>query len=118
MKIFIISTVCLCLVMVSFLVYWMTCSRETYKNKPEQLLSLFLQQANIQNKNWKILKEDKYNNKFSLWEVGLDDIRLFLTVEKYKHREEIRLIKIENLKNKEWKARLYRNSFLIVPDKQ
>lgn len=110
MKIIIICVLCVCILMLIFSIYW-SYSRETYKNNTEQLLISFFKQIGIDKKNWKLQKQEEFNNGMSFCHVELDNGRLFFTIETYPHRQELRLLKMDNLNNEEWKRKLEKHSF-------
>ena len=99
---------------------WSVVMKEHYegtehKNK-HKIVKQYFDELGIEGLQWRILKEEEYNDRLSLVDVKVEGAFagiLHFTIEKYKTRDEFRLVSIENVKEHKWKHKLNNKSFCL-----
>jgi len=110
-----------CLLTICFLilVIYYNMAREDYNQSMtfDEMIDSYFKGFNLDDVKWKIIREEEYNDRVSFLDIGVDDVfnaKLCFTLEKYNHRDELRLVLIENINNDEWKNKLQKKNFLLI----
>lgn len=94
-------------------------TKETYDKSMtfDKMIDSYFKEFNMEDVKWKIIKEEEYNDRMSFLDIEVDDMfkgKLCFTIEKSQHRNELRLVLIENINDNEWKNKLQKSSFLLI----
>jgi len=113
------------LVIICFLVLtiYYNLVREDYSQSMtfDDMIDSYFKGFNLEDVQWKIIREEEYNDRMSFLDIGVDDVfrgKLCFTIEKYKNRDELRLVLVEDMDdNNEWKNKLHEKNFLLIDKK-
>lgn len=95
--------------------WWIHVKEEHYDNSSE-IVKQYFDALGVEGLRWQVVKQEEYNDRLSLVDVkveGAFSAVLHFTLEKYRNRDEFRLVWIENMKEHKWRHQLNKKSFCV-----